>query len=356
MIEILIVLVFIAIMGGVGIGYYFNYLRQTTIKSASDKMGAFLYETQQKSIGQQESAQWGVHFENPAGATGSFYASFKGSSYTTPQTKIFLEGYDYQFPVDGTSVDIIFNKISGKVSDGSVKKVIIHLPAGGSGKTIRVMPTGSISTGDGEIGWWRFNDGIGTSARDISPYQWTGALSTGAALVASGCKEGGTGCVDLSGSGYVDLGIRTELDLPNNMTTMAWIKLDVIGGTYAIVSRSNGIEATNFWMDIRSSNQIYFGGYTPLGASAYITGTYPFVAGTWYHIAGVDDGTNLKIYVNGDQVSSGSRATRVSGNWPTYVGLRGGGGSYFDGQIDDVRIYDRGLNAEEIKRIYERTK
>lgn len=357
LIEVIIVIAIVGILGGMGIGYYFNYLQQTTIKSAGDKIGAFLYSTQQKSIGQEASSQWGVHFENPTGATGSFFASFKGSSYTTPEEKIFLEGYDYQFPADGTSVDVSFNKITGKVAGGTVKKVIVQLPAGGAAKTIRVMPTGSISVSDGEVGWWRLNDGTGTSARDISPYQWSGTLSSGATFVASGCKEGGTGCVDFSGSGgYIDGGTRMDLDLPNQMTAAAWIKPDSVTGTYAVVSRGNSDSTSNFWLDIRSSNQIFFGGYTAAGAGTYVSGTYTFTPGTWYHVAGVDDGTNLKIYVNGKQVASGARATRISGNFPMRIGMRAGSGSYFDGQIDDVHIYDRGLNADEISRLYERTK
>jgi hypothetical protein len=92
-------------------------------------------------------------------------------------------------------------------------------------------------------------------------------------------------------------------------------------------------------MDIRSSNtQIYFGGYTPAGGGAYVSGNYTFSPGTWYHLAGVDDGSALKIYVNGKEVASGGRADRITSEWSATAGKRGGISSYFDGKIDDFRL------------------
>ncbi len=73
--------------------------------------------------------------------------------------------------------------------------------------------------------------------------------------------------------------------------------------------------------------------------------------GNWYHLVGIDDGVNLKVYINGNEVRSGSSATRISGVWSVKVGARGTT-NYFDGTIDEVHIYDRALSAAEIRKHY----
>jgi hypothetical protein len=119
-----------AIMGAIGLGYYFDYHRQTILKTTVDEVVAFIYETQQKSVGQHEGSQWGVHFENPADGT-PFYASFKGASYYgTSGQEIPDNALDFSYPANGQSLDMIFNKISGQTSDGQFKKIYVQLNPG----------------------------------------------------------------------------------------------------------------------------------------------------------------------------------------------------------------------------------
>jgi len=355
--EILIVIAFMAIMGAVGLGYYFDYHRQTILRTTMDEIVAFLYETQQKSVGQHEASQWGVHFENPADGA-PFYASFKGASYTDPVDKKFLDNaLDFSYPADGQSVDIIFKKINGQTSDGQFKKVYVQLNPGVTTKAAKVSPAGVVSQDNGEIGWWKFDEGTGITAIDNSGYGNKGIVS-GNVVWATGCKHGGTPCLDFSSGGYVDFGTDDHFSLPGAMTMSAWVNLDASSSTYTIGGRAGASTSlTNYWMDIRSSNtQIYFGGYTPAGGGAYVSGNYTFSPGTWYHLAGVDDGSALKIYVNGKEVASGGRADRITSEWSATAGKRGGISSYFDGKIDDFRLYDRGLTADEVVELYETTR
>ncbi len=86
-------------------------------------------------------------------------------------------------------------------------------------------------------------------------------------------------------------------------------------------------------------------------------------AGNWYTVAMTYDGLNVRLYVNG-QESAASPDPQI-GNWgyETYGWLVGSGGayvpgswedlsSYFDGNIDEVRIYSRALSASEITDLY----
>ena len=75
---------------------------------------------------------------------------------------------------------------------------------------------------------------------------------------------------------------------------------------------------------------------------------------TWYHLAGVFDDTNntYKVYINGAEVLSdtGFTWTPQAGTGTLHLGSTGSS-QYFDGQLDDVRLYNRALSAAEIQAL-----
>jgi len=76
------------------------------------------------------------------------------------------------------------------------------------------------------------------------------------------------------------------------------------------------------------------------------------VTDRWEHWTITYDGFKVNMYKNGVQVSDKtvtSLQTGLSGLW---IGARMGGGDFFNGAIDDIRIYDRPLNSAEIKALY----
>ena len=73
--------------------------------------------------------------------------------------------------------------------------------------------------------------------------------------------------------------------------------------------------------------------------------------GTWRHICGTNDGTTSRLYIDG--VLDASATESVSSLQPTVTfGHWQGGTRYLNGLIDDVRIYNRALSPDEIKRLY----
>jgi hypothetical protein len=85
-------------------------------------------------------------------------------------------------------------------------------------------------------------------------------------------------------------------------------------------------------------------------------------ADTWYHIACVKDSANLILYVNGKESARSSVGTPVTSSQMLTLGSGNDGQiganpeNFFDGLIDDVRIHNRALTADEIKRLYVGTK
>ena len=86
-----------------------------------------------------------------------------------------------------------------------------------------------------------------------------------------------------------------------------------------------------------------------------VTGVATVADGTWHHVAGVYDGATVTLYVDG----AFDRVVSVAvGSLETSNGLRFGenwelGHSYFAGDLDEVRLYDRALDASEILDLYQ---
>lgn len=78
--------------------------------------------------------------------------------------------------------------------------------------------------------------------------------------------------------------------------------------------------------------------------------------GDWAHIAGVYDGVNVKIYVNGVLRGTAAQTGNVlQRTQPFYVGSHGGPGEYMKGVIDEIRIYDDAFTAAQVLELYQTT-
>jgi hypothetical protein len=91
-------------------------------------------------------------------------------------------------------------------------------------------------------------------------------------------------------------------------------------------------------------------GQVNVGGEKNAAGSAQLPLNVWTHLAVTYDGAALRLYVNGTQVAS----TPVSGPIPVSAGvLRLGGnsiwGEWFQGQLDDVRLYNRALTPAELQ-------
>ncbi len=72
-------------------------------------------------------------------------------------------------------------------------------------------------------------------------------------------------------------------------------------------------------------------------------------AGAWSHVATTWDGTTSRLYVNGDEVASRPLSgTAVVSNGALRIGGNAIWAEWFKGTIDEVRVYNRALSAEQL--------
>jgi thiol-disulfide isomerase/thioredoxin len=157
---------------------------------------------------------------------------------------------------------------------------------------------------------------------------------------------------------YVEIPDSPSLDITGPFTIEAWYKPETLGGQYKwqrIVAKPHTSCSSPYAMySIEHSpyNNITF----KLADSNYnevtIWSDTRIQNGRWYHVVGVYDGDRQRIYVNGVEEKSVPRQITVGTNdRPLFIGAAPGGcDEYFGGVISEVRIWNRALDEETIRK------
>jgi hypothetical protein len=196
----------------------------------------------------------------------------------------------------------------------------------------------------GLVAAYGFNEGSGALAADASGNGHTGTLA-GAAWEAAG-KYGGA--LSFNGTtAMVTVADAAGLDLTSAFTLEAWVKPDnaplTDWRTILLKENGGGLAYALYANDAaqRPRVEISAGLSAPGGAG---------LPAAWTHVAGTYDGEMLRFHVNGVQASSvPSSATVAASSGALRIGGNSVWGEWFDGSIDEVRIYSRALTAAEIQ-------
>src|SRR6185295_11995350 len=85
------------------------------------------------------------------------------------------------------------------------------------------------------------------------------------------------------------------------------------------------------------------------GVNVFVGAPSAIPLNTWTHLAQTYDGSTIRLYVNGTQVASAARTGALQTTTsPLWIGGNNPYGEYFQGRIDDARVYSRALSASEI--------
>ncbi len=208
--------------------------------------------------------------------------------------------------------------------------------------TVTMLPDPAASL----VAAYSFDEGSGTTVTDASGNNNTGTIS-GATWTTAG-KFGGALVFDGT-SAKVTIPDAPSLRLTTDMTLEAWVKPSTVTAAWRdVIYKGND----NYLLEGTAPN----GGGVPAGGGTFganfvaTYGTAPLAVNTWTHLALTYNGATLRLYVNGVQVASQAQTGNlVTSANPLQIGGDSIFGQYFQGTIDEVRIYNQALSPSEIQ-------
>jgi len=200
------------------------------------------------------------------------------------------------------------------------------------------------------VGHWKLDETSGLTAVDSSGYNNHGTLigMTGNEWTA-GIRDGALG---FDGTGIIDCGNDPSLRLTGEVTVSAWVKMEPaneglymgIGGKlisgpyngYALVRHSENV--FRLWMGNDG------------GDLSSVSSDVTYNDTDWHHVVGVISNNTGSLYVDGVKQPEEAACGLVDTGDYAYIGKQYSNGTdrYWVGAIDDVRIYYRALEAQEI--------
>jgi parallel beta-helix repeat protein len=216
----------------------------------------------------------------------------------------------------------------------------------------------SYKTDGGPVAHWKFDEGTGPTAYDsagtndgtVYGAQWTAGILEWA-LEFDGVDD------------YVRVNDDPSLDGMNALALTAWVKTAGSDSSTGVVHKYFHFDGDNwhdsFFLSVLNDGKVNVG-YS-LGNTQVIKISSTTVDdNSWHHIGAVYTGLKGSIYIDGNEVPLSRDDPDPGGaindsNEDLFVGCANVVGSldaFFDGTIDDVRIYDRALSADEIGELY----
>lgn len=224
--------------------------------------------------------------------------------------------------------------------------------------TFSVLAPHAKATSLPPVGYWKFDEGSGNVAHDSSgnghdgttyTTTWTSGID-GNALQFNGVDS------------YVEAASSPSLSGFTQLTLQAWVKVDTLSMPKGyIVAKSDGFAHP----DMNDEYGLFIAGHdvnfhvSGPGGASYLT--FPVAAnainevGRWYFIAATWSGSTYAIYIDGTLASSGAAnpGTTPVGFAPLTVGQIGHWSwTYFQGIIDEVKIYNYARTASDIQSDY----
>lgn len=199
------------------------------------------------------------------------------------------------------------------------------------------------------VAHWRLDEGGGDTAYD-SAGDNDGTLVNGPSW-ASGQINGGLSFDGLND--YVDCGNDGSLDITDSITVAAWVKRPNFQTHGTIAGKTNGNSVTAGYGLFSYKEGLEFNFYS--GGWRRTKPRFTISANEWHYVVGTFDGNTAYLYVDGERKTSVAHVGTIApaAGHPFNIGFwRSALPTYFKGKIDDVRIYDRALSAEEVQQLY----
>jgi hypothetical protein len=201
----------------------------------------------------------------------------------------------------------------------------------------------------GLIGYWTFDEGQGTTAFDSSGNGLHGTLRGGPTWTLGQLG----GALDFNGTtAYVEIPHHPLLSITGEITIAAWTNMRATSsGEMAILSKGSwAVNDLPYELTEQRGGVIFWQLYNDAGRDTCSPNSP--AAGEWHHIAATYDGHSFKCYIDGTLGEEWAYAGAMPTNTAAVtIGRRSGGGTFFNGMIDDVQLWKRALPEAEINQI-----
>lgn len=196
--------------------------------------------------------------------------------------------------------------------------------------------------------------GSDTLIYDASPNANNGILKNGP-VIASGFLGN---ALQFDGvDDYVQFSPSPSFDMPGGVVSLSvWTKLNFLPsqlpGAFGPIFDSETDQYVIY--EDRGNNQLRFKVTTSGGAARPAIQAADLKTGEWINVVGVYDGANAKIYLNG--VLKGTLPLTGTVNPGQAATLGKSGSTFFSGEIDNVKVFNRALTAQEVADLYAQDK
>gem|GEM_PF-2824859 len=243
-----------------------------------------------------------------------------------------------------------------------MKKIKILLTGAGLWAMTNGLTMAWTTNEHGLVAYWPFDEGRGNVINDAS-----GNGNKGIIYGAKWTTDNNGNELRFEGS-CVAVSNSPGLSGMNELTITAWVKAERVGdgnGNASIIEKFDEAEITHISYIIRigldeSGLPVFlFQRHSSCGAkvdSGRVDGGTVIQVGKWYHVAAVSDGNCLKLYVNGklDAKSFPLKGSVDKTKTSLFIGCSRGSSYFFDGVLNEIKIYDRSLSEEEIRSQYDK--
>jgi hypothetical protein len=196
--------------------------------------------------------------------------------------------------------------------------------------------------GGGPIAWWKFDEGVGTTAFDSTNGRNNSSFGPGTSspswVEESQCLSGK--CIKFDGNDY--LTATSYPNLSNELTYNLWIKRNNVTGQQGLIS-------INRTMLQITESQIDWYSDVDVSLVSQATTLNP---NQWYMVTVTQSGTNYSIYKDGLLIKSGTTTAIDNTNTNKLIGTYLTTWRPYSGVIDDVKIYTYVRSANQIKQEY----
>jgi serine/threonine protein kinase len=208
------------------------------------------------------------------------------------------------------------------------------------------------------VGYWKFDEGSGTTAADSSSNGYTAQLQSGASWAPG---RAGSSSLSLNGnSNSYALVPEPVANTASSFTVAAWVNLNSVSNPYQTFVSQDGNAVSAFYLQLNANTgQFAFtrqASDSTSAATTTVSSSFVPTPGIWYHLAGVYDASaqTISLYVNGSLQQTEPYTGSWQGSGHTAIGrglFNGQRTDFFNGQISAVRIYNTALSAKDIQAL-----